>query len=197
MWGKSLLGLGVLLTIFLLIRNLLRGKATPNKIEDAFNRVFDNSDYKATKQNWLDVSRMETAGWTSKLFINGNNLWGMKRAKKRPNTQSKFEQSGFAGRDSGFFEKYFPNINQIAKDGLKEFATTPIQTGSQDVWAKYATIDDAVKDIILWMQYTKFPNRPLSLRDHIMEMQKRSYFVGEDVATYLGKVVAWKNRNVA
>jgi hypothetical protein len=177
---RSLLGLGALLAIFLLIRNLWRRKETPNKIEEAFNRVFDNSDYKATKQNWIDVSRMETAGWSSKLFVNGNNLWGMKKARKRPNTQSS-EQWGSPGRDNS---------------AINPTAIVSEVTG-QNQWASYRTLDDAVKDIILWMQYTKFPNRPLSLRDHIQEMKNRSYFVGEDVAEYLGKVVAWKNRNVA
>jgi hypothetical protein len=180
MWAKSLLGLGVLLAIFLLIRNLFRAKGTPNKILDSFDRVFDNSDYKATKQNWIDVSRMETAGWTSKLFLNGNNLWGMKKAKKRANTQES-TQWGVPGRDQTVL-----NPTAIVSE-----------VSGQNQWAKYANLDDAVKDIILWMQYTKFPNRPLSLRDHIQEMKNRSYFVGEDVAEYLGKVVAWKNRNVA
>ncbi len=182
MWAKSLVGLGTLLAIFLLIRNLLRGNKAkaPAKIYDAFEDVFKNSDYKASMNNWLLVSKMETAGWTSKLFVNGLNLWGMKRAKVRPNTQIPFTQSGSPGRDSGFL-----NTTAIASE-----------VSGNNQWAKYSNLHNAVKDIILWMQYTKFPNRVMSLRDHVEEMKKRSYFVGEDVEEYLKKILAWEKRSV-
>jgi len=55
-------------------------------------------------------------------------------------------------------------------------------------------VQDSVKDIILWMEYTKFPKQPLSLRDHVNEMAKRKYFVGEDTETYLKKILAWENK---
>jgi hypothetical protein len=193
MWGKLLVGLGALLGIYLLIRNLFRSKEAPTKIENSFNKVFDRSDYKATKQNWLDVSRMETAGWTSNLFLNGNNLWGMKVVKKRPTTQIPFTQAGTPGRNSTIAAKLFPNITE-AFTGTPDPGSGSISNSITPVWGKYATIDKAVEDIILWMQYTKFPNRVLSLREHIQEMKNRGYFAGEDVATYFNKVVAWKNR---
>ncbi len=179
MWVKSLAGLAVVLGIFLLIRNLLtRGGKNPNNILKAFDRNFKGTDYEASKNNWIAVSKMETAGWSSKLFLNGLNLWGMKKARKRPNTQASV-LFGTPGRDTG-----------ISPTGIVSEIT------GQSEWAKYNSLDDAVKDIILWMEYTKFPKQPLSLRNHVEEMKKRSYFVGEDVAEYLGKVLAWEKRNV-
>lgn len=192
MWGKLLAGLGVLLGIFLVIRTLLsKGRSAivnvsndgvnnvPRPVSDAFNSVFGNSDYKATKRNWLAVSKMETAGWTSKLFINGFNLWGMKKAKVRPNTQES-SQWGYAGREMNLL----PNaVTQTLK-----------YIPGQSQWATYKNLPDAVEDIILWMQYTKFPNRPMSLREHVFEMKKRSYFVGEDLEEYLNKILAWEKR---
>jgi len=176
MWGKLSVGLALLLGIFLVIRNLFRGKETPNNIEGTFKKVFKDSDYKASMQNWLDVSRMETAGWNSPLFINGLNLWGMKKARKRPNTQES-TLYGTPGRDKN-----------LSVTGVVSEVT------GQSQWAKYGSLEDSVRDIILWMDYTKFPNGVLSLRDHVEEMKKRSYFVGEDVSEYLGKIIAWKNR---
>ncbi len=198
MLEKLLLGLAGFLGIFLLIRILSKGKSSaPNNIQTAFDKAFDNSEYKATKQNWIDVSRMETAGWTSNLFLNNNNLWGMKLVKKRPTTQEKIGTQGSAGRNSSMFEKLFPNVNQLATQGAKDFLTQPINTGSlstPSVWGKYKTVEDSAKDIILWMQYTKFPNSVLSLGNHVQQMAERKYFVGEEPSTYLSKIVAWKNR---
>jgi len=178
MWVKLLGGLVALFALYLLIRSLFRNDKSPKAIERAFNEVFDKSDYRNSKNNWLLVSKMETAGWSSKLFVNGFNLWGMKKARKRPNTQQATTW-GVPGRDTG-----------ISVTGVLSEIT------GQSEWAKYANLNDAVTDIILWMDYTKFPKEKLSIRDHVEEMKKRSYFVGEDVQEYLGKVLAWEKRNV-
>lgn len=178
MWVKSSVGLVVVFVIFLLIRSLFRSGKNPNNILKAFDRNFKGTEYEASKNNWIAVSKMETAGWTSKLFVNGLNLWGMKKAKRRPNTQAT-TQWGVPGRDQG-----------ISPTGIVSEIT------GQSEWAKYNSLDDAVKDIILWMRYTKFPTEKLSLRNHVEEMKKRSYFVGEDTEEYLGKVLAWEKRNV-
>jgi len=177
MLQKSFIGLAIVLVGYLLTRLLFR-KKSPQTVSNAFDEVFDRSDYKATKNNWFLVSKMETAGWSSPLFINGLNLWGMKKARKRPNTQEK-TLFGVPGRDNG-----------ISVTGIVSEMT------GQSEWAKYANLNDAVKDIILWMEYTKFPKEKLSLRSHVEEMKKRSYFVGEDVNEYLGKILAWENQNV-
>lgn len=178
MWLKLSGGLGVLLVIFLVIRSFFKSDKAPNKIIKAFDDVFNSSSFKESKANWLAVSKMETAGWSSNLFINGLNLWGMKQAKKRPNTQIS-TLYGVPGRDTGM------SVTGVISE----------VTGKSE-WAKYKTVNDAVKDIILWMEYTKFPKEKLSLRDHVEAMKERGYFVGEDVKEYLGKVVAWEGRTV-
>ena len=175
---------GVGLLVFLIGR-LMKGSSggrvanVPDPVQKAFNKAFDQSVYSSIKDNWLAVSKMETAGWTSKLFINSLNLWGMKQPKVRPTT-AEGKTFGITGRET--ISKLFPNITELAN----------MATG-QSEWAKYATVDDAAKDIILWMDYTKFPRGPLSLRNHIEEMKKRSYFQ-EDTDYYLKAVIAWETR---
>lgn len=45
---------------------------------------------------WFLVSNMETAGFTSNLFVKANNPWGMKQPSKRPTTSIGATASGFA-----------------------------------------------------------------------------------------------------
>lgn len=194
---------GVGLVLFLIGRLTSGSKAgrvanVPDPIQKAFNKIFDQSDYKSAKDNWLAVSKMETGGWKSKLFINLLNLWGMKKPKVRPTTA---DGAGFgvAGRSSTWFQKLFPNIDQLNKEGVSSFLSNPlppsgnVDMGLSEEWARYATLDDAVKDILLWMDYTKFPKETLSLRSHIDEMKKRKYFA-EDLDYYLKAVIAWEAR---
>lgn len=100
---------------------------------------------------------METAGWTSSLFQNADNPWGMKQAKVRPNHQDGAYTSG----------------------GAK--------------FANYADAYNAVLDLQDWVEYTGFPEYPLSLQEHIKEMKKRGYF-GEPEGDYLALVLAWQKR---
>jgi hypothetical protein len=171
---------GVGLLVFL-IGKLMRGSSTgrvanvPDPIQTAFNKVFDSSSYSSIKDNWLAVSKMETAGWTSKLFNNGFNLWGMKQPKVRPTT-AEGKTFGTTGRAS---------VAALIGEAAKLLP--------QSEWAKYSDLDDAVKDIILWMDYTKFPRVPLSLSAHIEEMKKRKYFE-ESFDYYFKAVKAWEAR---
>lgn len=45
---------------------------------------------------WFLISNMETAGFTSNLFVKANNPWGMKQPSKRPTTSIGPTASGFA-----------------------------------------------------------------------------------------------------
>lgn len=189
---------GVGLLVFL-IGKLMKGSSTgrvanvPDPVQKAFNKIFDQSDFKSLKDNWLAVSKMETGGWDSKLFTNSLNLWGMKKPKVRPTTAEGIT-FGKTGRDSLIDE--FKKNAFVAIGGVPAAAALAI-TGNapngQSEWAKYSSLDNAVKDIILWMDYTKFPRGPLSLRNHIEEMKKRSYFQ-EDTDYYLKAVAAWETR---
>jgi hypothetical protein len=200
MLQKLLIGSLVVLGIYLATKIFKKKSKTPRSIEDNFDVVFYNSNYKNTKNNWLAVSKMETAGWTSPLFLNGFNLWGMKKAKVRKNTQSTFTQAGTPGRDVSFFQKFFPNFDQLNKEGIFNFLTKPLPPSGNlttvftSDWAKYPSIEAAVIDILLWMDYTKFPKEKLTLLQHVQAMKDRGYFAGEDVATYFNKCAAWQNR---
>jgi len=60
------------------------------------------------------------------------------------------------------------------------------------VFASYQTLDDATKDILLWMQNTKFKMGIKTLEDFVYEMAKESYFTGETANEYLAKVKAFQ-----
>lgn len=126
--------------------------------------TFGDSPYK-NLENWLAVSKMETAGWTSSLYNFHNNPWGMGYAKTRPNRQ---ERSSAVSSSTG--------------------------QGTHFQFASYETLEDACADICLWMDYEKFPTQQLAIADHVAEMGKRGYFGKEDPAEYLSKVLAWQNR---
>jgi len=160
MQRKYYLGLLLLSGLFLLTRILKSNSKTitdlkvPEGIKNAFDQVFKSSPYYASENNWIAISKMETAAWTSNLFKNAINLWGMKLPKVRPTTAA----------------------GQLAS--------------GNNFWARYNSLNDSVKDIILWMEYTKFPKQSLSLTDHIEEMKKRGYFE-ESIPQYTKLVEAW------
>jgi hypothetical protein len=52
-------------------------------------------------KNWVAVSRFETGDFTSALYKNHHNLWGMKKSLRRENTQDySVPPRGFAGYSS-------------------------------------------------------------------------------------------------
>lgn len=60
--------------------------------------------------------------------------------------------------------------------------------------AKYDSIEDAVADLILWMDYVGFPKKPMSIKEQVSAMNQVGYFGNEPEADYLAKVLAWENR---
>lgn len=71
-----------------------RGKRTPSpsQLQSLSKKLLSNPD------NWLAVSKMETAAWTSGAFVNALNPWGMQFAKVRPSHQSGIYQAGQGGK---------------------------------------------------------------------------------------------------
>jgi len=143
--------------------------ATPNNIPPDFNSavdlIFTQKGYgSGMAANWKAIAKMETAGFTSSLYRNANNPWGMQVAKVRPNSQ--------AGKYVG-----------SAGGGATSFN-----------FARYDSLGFAVADIILWMEYTGFPKGDLSLEKHVAEMDARGYFGDESYDSYLSKVRAWLKR---
>lgn len=157
----SLLGLLVVLLIFLLTRKK-KPKPKPGSItvKDAdprlsagLNKHLSGTPYAGYINFWLAISKMETAAWTSNLFINQNNPWGMKQPRVR---------------------------NTTAIPGLR-------------TWALYASIDDAAKDILLWMKARKFPEGASDLYSFVQAMKQVGYFE-EPIEQYYNLVKVWKDR---
>lgn len=145
------------------------------------------SKYSNLARYWFDLAKMETAGFTSPLFLNANNPWGMKLPEKRPTTS---EPRGYEGRQSDASRNNTSLFDAFVKPGAfwNKAAGDVVPT----TWAKYATLDYAVDDIILWMDYTNFPTASPTLLTFVQELKKRGYFGSENVDSYFKKIEAWQ-----
>jgi len=101
---------------------------------------------------------------------------------------AKMETAGFTS------ELYRKALNPW---GMKQAKIRPnhqsgvwVGSGSTN-WARYASIDDAMLDVVAWCNYTKFPKGNLSLESHVNEMGARGYYGTESYSSYLSKVRAW------
>jgi hypothetical protein len=61
-------------------------------------------------ENWLAVSKMETAGWTSGPFRNANNPWGMQMAYIRPHS---YQNGGYRASQGGKLANYDSLVNAV------------------------------------------------------------------------------------
>lgn len=174
------------LSLYLLYRKLA-GSPTITNIPPNFQllmeQAFQGSKYKKLLKYWLAVAKMETAGFSSQLYINANNPWGMKMPKQRKTTATG-KAWGVSGRnDSSIWEKLFiPGA----------FIETLVSQRSD--FARYSTLSDGVKDIILYMDALGYPENSPDLLSFIQLMKSKGYFAGEDVETYYNKVKAWLKR---
>jgi len=85
------LGLLIPLLIFLLWKRKRKPEITTKnanpQLTDALIKVLGNAPgFESYPDFWLAVSKMETAGFTSRLFTSANNPWGMKMPKVRRST---------------------------------------------------------------------------------------------------------------
>jgi hypothetical protein len=65
-----------------------------------------------------------------------------------------------------------------------------------DRWARFATVDDSVRDLHLYMREFNYPYDFKTLEDQISFMKQKGYFE-EPYGQYLGLVIAWKDRQLA
>lgn len=82
-----LTGIAIATGALLLTRK--KSQAIPNGVNEAIKRAYtiiDQAGYSGG--NWLAISKMETANFSSKLYTSALNPWGMKQAKIRPNHQA-------------------------------------------------------------------------------------------------------------
>lgn len=68
------------------------------------------------------------------------------------------------------------------------------KVGKLPRWAKYKDLDDATKDIVLWMDAVNFKTGIASLMEFVVEMGKHGYFGKEKPEVYYSKVVAMSKR---
>lgn len=99
----------ILLLILLLFKRAKANPANvPTAISQSVNQALSQSPYSNYIPFWLAISKMETAAWTSRLFTQANNLWGMKLPRQRDTTAN-----GVFG--TGPFAKYM-DVDDAAAD---------------------------------------------------------------------------------
>lgn len=90
---KPLLIVGLLVAGILYRKKLIAGPNdvasvtnVPPDFRDAVTDVLGGSEYSGSLNNWLAIAKMETAGFTSNLWLKANNPWGMQQPIKRETT---------------------------------------------------------------------------------------------------------------
>jgi len=72
--------------------------------------------------------------------------------------------------------------------------TTALNKGSSDTWAKYDTVRNAARDIVLYLDEFNYPKQVNSLEDFVTIMKSKGYFGNESFESYFNKVVNWIER---
>lgn len=137
---------------------------------------FQQTNYSDYVDFWLAVSKMETDNFTSVLFREYLNPWGMKFPSERQTTAL---PGPFVQQDQ---TENFMQMFSIGK------------VGKLPRWAKYKSLDDAAKDIVLWMQAVNFKTGIESLMEFVVEMGNHGYYGKESPESYYKKVVAMSKR---
>ena len=159
---------------------------------------------------------METENFTSQIFVNANNPWGM----KNPNATG--GQTGFSipvpgGRKTtampgGYMiagvkrsVTYKPNkvietitgglfSREVERKNIPGERVESQQIINPVIWARYKTLQDAANDIILYMDNLNYPQAAPTLENFIRVMGQKGYYGNESPDSYYKKVEAWKER---
>lgn len=101
----------------------------PNEVTQLILNAVQNSGYSyRIAQYWVYVSKMETAKWTSNLFLKNHNLWGMKTPQKRqttatnkgmPDTWAKYANVAESAKDIVYYMIEFNYPTSV--DSLEDF----------------------------------------------------------------------------
>lgn len=103
---------------------------------------------------------------------------------------AKMETAGFSS--GGFIHALNPWGMHQAKIRPEHQLSTYQGTNGEKI-ASYTDFNDAVLDLMDWIDYTDFPKYNLSLIEHIEEMKARNYFP-QSANDYLALVLAWQKR---
>lgn len=156
---KYFLGLLIALAVFLLWK--LKGNRKPeqSKAEQfrlILNKTLLQSEYSNLARYWFYIAAFETGNFTSNLFLNANNPWGMMMPKKRKTTAS------------GTYVSSRP-------------------------WARYNSLEDSAKDIILYMIEFNYPTSEPSFFAFVSTMKRKGYFE-EPFDIYYSRAEAMRKR---
>lgn len=83
----------------------------PGMLAQAMQRALKGTPYQIHLVNWLAVSKMETAGWSSVVYTTATNPWGMRPSKERENTQD----GVYVSPNNGEFARY-KSLDRAAQD---------------------------------------------------------------------------------
>jgi hypothetical protein len=76
----------------------IRVTKIPTDLEQALKRQLNLTPYSNSVNNWLAVAKMETAGFTSRIYTSYNNPWNMRPAQIRQNSQDGVMTTGGNGQ---------------------------------------------------------------------------------------------------
>lgn len=145
-----LVGLLLLFALFQLgVKKVAQKLApSPSKAINAITEILQSAGYSSRMASfWVGVSDFETGQWTSPLYVNSFNMFGMKQPKKRETLSIGATTSGFARFDS---------------------------------------IEDSVRDLVLYMEEFNYPNDFPNLQAMISFMKSKGYFEESEDFYYKG-----------
>lgn len=79
----------------------------------------------------------------------------------------------------------FPTVRPAVNMG-----STDIGTPGEPIFSVYKSRDQAIKDLLLWMDYTKFPTNIGTIDSFVEALKDRDYFQ-QDKKEYLEGVKKW------
>lgn len=114
------------------------------------------SKYRALYPYIVAQAKLETGNFTSRVFKENKNYFGMKMPRVRPTV--------------------------AIQEGLK--------SPEGNNYAAYKSESDSVTDLLLWMEYTRFPVSVDNSETYVRQLKQRNYF-GSSEISYLKNIDYW------
>jgi len=107
--------------------------------------------------------------------------------------QAKHETGNF---QSGVYNNNLNMFGMLMPRKRPTLATpgTPSRETPGAFWAKFKTDGDSIRDLFLWMDYTKFPLLVSDADEYANELKQRSYY-GDTVTNYSNALKAWISKD--
>ena len=156
--GNSLIIFLIALSGFLFLR--MRNKAN-------LWGPIQNSEYRKLLPYLQAQAKVESGNFSSELYQKANNIFAMKKVRKRPTTQ----------------------IDDRAYLEGKVIDYSPAQFSSK-LFGVYSSPGDSVKDQLEWLRYNNFPEAVTGIEDFNEELVDRGYYTA-DPQKYLQALESW------